>query len=229
MSDMLNVSDNLAATSAEVIGDGRAVNLTRSQLLIWTGQKLSPGLPLYNMVMAFRIKGALSITDFQTSFTRLVLESDAMRTVFCEEDGLPTQSVLNELDFTLEVIDFSSSENSEKLAEDWVNKRARQPLDISKSLFDSFLLRLSDTDWIRYYNQHHLMNDGWSVTLVFIRVSNYYRELVGDAADKLIPLPPYQDYRMFEASQLAKDSDNSASEYWQEKLRTSSGPLALYG
>ena len=42
-------------------------NLTRSQLLIWTGQQLHPHAPLYNMAFAFtihdRIDSATETTD----------------------------------------------------------------------------------------------------------------------------------------------------------------------
>ncbi|MCB0277281.1 MAG: hypothetical protein KDI06_20875, partial [Calditrichaeota bacterium] len=64
-------------------------NLTHSQFLIWTGQKLNPDVPLYNMALAFRIRGELDREAFREAFQMLVDRSDALRTVIKEQQGIP--------------------------------------------------------------------------------------------------------------------------------------------
>ncbi len=41
-------------------------NLTKSQFLIWLGQKLNPDSSLYNVMVAFTINGKVEAATFQT-------------------------------------------------------------------------------------------------------------------------------------------------------------------
>ncbi|MGH1365058.1 MAG: amino acid adenylation domain-containing protein [Calditrichia bacterium] len=204
-------------------------NLTRSQLLIWTGQKLSPKLPLYNMVMTYQIDGQLNPDVFQQAFQILLQKSDAMRTIFSEQDGIPQQKVLDYCAFDLDVIDFTESADPAASAVSWSQQRARQPVDISKSLFDSVLLKLSEEKWMWYYNQHHLMNDGWSVTLVFRRVSEYYQAVLADQIEGLQDLPQYCNYRSYEKENSNSPSFKKSIAFWKDRAVSNNGPLALYG
>jgi hypothetical protein len=69
------------ADSAESIQSGAIVQenaLTRSQLMIWTGQNLQPSDPLYNMVLTFRIRGRIDEAAFTAAFRELVANSDSL-------------------------------------------------------------------------------------------------------------------------------------------------------
>ena len=84
-------------------------NLTKSQLLIWTGQKLNPDAPLYNMVLAFTIDGHVDPGVFLEAFDAMVMSTDAMRTVIDEADGVPQQRVLGEVPSPTEFLDLSTA------------------------------------------------------------------------------------------------------------------------
>ncbi|MBO0800030.1 MAG: non-ribosomal peptide synthetase, partial [Blastocatellia bacterium] len=73
--------------------DKAGSNLSRNQLLVWTGQKLQPDVPLYNMVHTFTISGAVDAKHLQNAFQTLLNSSDALRTVIEEIDGIPQQRV----------------------------------------------------------------------------------------------------------------------------------------
>jgi len=82
--------------------------LTQSQTLLWTGQMLHPQSPMYNMVMTYQINGKISSTHFKTAFQKLVSQSDALRSVFVIENGIPKQQFLANLDYNIKFIDFSN-------------------------------------------------------------------------------------------------------------------------
>ena len=82
-------------------------NLTQSQLWIWTGQQLSPGVPLYNVVFTFELSGEIDVYRFQAAFQILIDHSDSMRTVFESIDDIPQTKLLDSVSYKVEVLDFS--------------------------------------------------------------------------------------------------------------------------
>ena len=71
--------------------------LTQAQRLIWAGQQLHPDVPLYNMVLAFRFDGAIDVEAFSAAFQALVVNTDALRTVFGNRDGVPHRMVRDDI------------------------------------------------------------------------------------------------------------------------------------
>ena len=98
-------------------------NLTRSQFLIWTGQKLNPDLPLYNMAMAYRLRGPLHIAEFTKAFETVVAASDGMRLTVVEQDGIPQNHFADSLTERLLHIDFSDRANPQEHLENWIDER----------------------------------------------------------------------------------------------------------
>ena len=48
----------------------KTFDLTKSQLLIWTGQKISPSSPMYNMALSFELSAAIDRSKFQQAFQK---------------------------------------------------------------------------------------------------------------------------------------------------------------
>ena len=74
---------------------GTKFPLSKSQLTMWMGQKLSPNAPLYNMPHTFELFGRLSEPEFHKAFQMVINHYDALRIVFGEdENSIPFQIVL---------------------------------------------------------------------------------------------------------------------------------------
>ena len=75
-----------------------------------------------------------------------------------------------------------------------MRQRSTDRLDLETCLFDSALLKLAPDTFVWYLNQHHLITDNWSVSLLYRQLQDYYGQLLkGDLAD-LSALPGYLDY-----------------------------------
>ena len=127
--------------------------LTASQLRIWTGQMLNPDKPLYNMAMAFRIEGALVPSIFNAAFQMVIDENDALRTIFREHHGVPSQHIVDELRFEPELIDLSDSASPGEAADKLLNLRAREQFTLTDRLFDCALVKLGSHRFIWFINQ----------------------------------------------------------------------------
>ena len=204
-------------------------NLTRAQWLIWTGQRLHPESPLYNMVLAFQIQGELDTDVFRRAFEDLVHASDALRTVIRTEDGAPQAHVRSEISDPLEMLDFSIHERPEEAFREWKEAAAQRIFDLGQLLFHSVLVRLDAERWVWYFNQHHLITDGWSTALAYGYMEERYRLAKSGRLDDAPALPAFAAYAEWERARRAKTSHLRAVEHWKSKLEDAPPALDLYG
>ena len=133
--------------------------------MIWTGQRLQPSEPLYNMVMAFRIAGHLDLDTFARAFTHVVASSDALRTVIDEANEIPRQRIVELPENVLSREDFRHAPDPQATAARWIEDRKNHTFASGELLFDSALLTLADEEHIWYFNQHHVITDAWSMSV----------------------------------------------------------------
>lgn len=204
-------------------------NLTVSQFRIWTGQRLNPDQPLYNMALAFFIKGRLEVETFRTAFQTLVKKSDALRTVIRENNGIPMQRSLADISYPFEVFDRSGDPDPAQAAQTWMKERATHPFDLSERLFDTALLKLQEDAYVWYLNQHHLICDGWSCVLLYRRMTQYYQYLLDNRLSEADELPHYHDYQKYEKAFRESASCREAISYWRDKTAQPPATPELYG
>ncbi|MEJ2502152.1 MAG: amino acid adenylation domain-containing protein [Gemmatimonadota bacterium] len=204
-------------------------NLSRSQLMIWTGQALNPAVPLYNMIYRFDLHGAIDPDRFRAAFQALVDRTDAMRTVFSEDDGVPVQRVRESLPYRLERVDLSGEDAPRKALEEWIRGRGRRMLDLGVCTFDSALLKVGPEHYTWYLNQHHLTIDAWSGTLVFRNMADLYGRLAAGEAPPDDDYPSYSDYLAHERALRGSPAHESATEYWKTLAGKAPPRARLYG
>ena len=207
----------------------RRSNLTMSQLLIWAGQKLDPDVPLYNMAFAFFIKGELDQNLFQDTFQSLINRSDALRTVITEREGIPQQVVLDKLEYIMEFEDVSGYSLSEEMVLSSLQERASRKLDLGKQLYESALLKWKENNYVWYLNQHHLITDIWSCTIIFRKMARFY-EMAQKGLLKDVPvLPPHHEYQAYERAFRASKTYKTSASYWAKRTSKTVPPTEIYG
>ena len=218
------------ARAADSTANGLASsNLTRSQFMIWSGQQMHPGVPLYNMAFRFDLDGALDTARFASAWQSLLTRCDALRLVFEERDGVPVQRVLEQLHAPLQVVDLSTHADPQAAAADWIEAQSRLAFDLTRCCVDSALLKLGPERHTWYLNQHHLTMDAWSSTLLFRLMSDTYAALASHHPE-LATLPPYSDFVRYESSLRDNEALAAAKRHWDELVRDSDPQqIQLYG
>ncbi len=204
-------------------------NLTTSQLMLWLGQKLNPQAPLYNMVLAFTIDGQINPLLFQQAFQTVVNSSDALGTVIEEENNIPQQRVQTTFTYTLPFLDFTDETDPEVASQKWIQEKCRQPFSLEKRLFDSALIKIGSERFVWYLNQHHLITDGWSVTLVYRYMSEFYGKAVQETPAHPPELPNYAEYIAYEQTYQNTPLYKKTVDYWQQRQDRSYKPIIFYG
>lgn len=207
----------------------KAIDLTNAQRLIWTGQSLIPDRPLYNMAMCFQLYGTIEVEVFQRAFGELVQKSDALRTVFREEEGSVRQSVLEKMDGELPFYDWSSEPDPEAQLHLWCSEKSQLHFDLSRKLFDAALIKLSEKHFIWFFNQHHLITDAWAMTLLYRAQAAIYQALLnGDSLDHIV-LPAFYEYALEQMNKVDSPQKLGAEEHWKIKAKDLPRPPRFYG
>jgi len=219
------MKQHLVSTSPVI----QAQDLTQSQLLMWAGQTLSPSAPLYNMVLAFKITGSLDVAKFQLAFQALVNGSDSMRIIFQDEAGIPKQTLLSQLEYQLPFMDWSNHDSPIVEYKSWAVKRSQIQLDLSRCGFDSALIKIDTEQYIWYFNQHHLITDAWSVTVLYSKMVELYQAAVTEELTLIPAIPNFSAYLKEEKQRRESEKHLPVRKFWEEKVRSLPSPPRLYG
>lgn len=210
-------------------------DLSRSQLLIWTGQGLHPEAPLYNMVLTFEIDGAIDKDRFAQAVQAVVDGSDALRSRFREVDGIPRRETVEVARARHEFVDRSTNSASGACEDDeqfeaWIDAQAREMHELETCAYRSILIKRGPTRHVWFLNQHHLIADAWSTALILERVREIYESLASEKGrvERAVS-PPFEDYVRFERDQVASPAHEKAVAYWENQLAAPSQPTQFYG
>ena len=204
-------------------------NLTQTQLLMWTGQKFRPNVPLYNLTYAFTIHDQLDPHAFREAFALLLSKSDALQTIIVEKDAVPHQKTNLDLKFDMPIIDLSQHEEPDQAIQSWIEAHYQNPFDFSERLFNTALIKKSEDQWVWYLNLHHIIADFTSIELIFRRMEEYYASILQDEFTNSPDLPSFHDYARWEQTLQSTADYHKIEEYWERKLSPGLEPLSFYG
>ncbi len=226
MDVQLKGSNTIHRLSGEIY---RRSNLTRLQTVYWLGYALRGKSPVFNTIYTYMIEGNISEEMFVEAFDGLVLQSDALRIVFSEEDRIPWQQVLSGIPRDLELIDFSQDSHPEDRYRSWLQERASQAIDLSLCSYDSALVKISERKHIWYFNQHHILVDASSFIVLFKRLAENYSLLKRGERPSQEGYPQFMDYVAYERQSRQTASTGKAERYWESKLNPGIEPLNFFG
>src|SRR5215831_6616562 len=193
------------------------------QRMFWLLDQLEPGVPAYNVARALRIEGALKLEAMRGVFRALLRRHDVLRTSFSARDGELFQRVHEYLEFDLPVQDLSGLPASLRQAEALAvaSKDGRRPFDLEQPpLLRATLLCLSPEEHVLVLVMHHIITDGWSMSILFKEIAEFYGQLALGRPNRLAKLPlQYADFAHWQREQLTDEALKEDLAYWEDKLR----------
>ncbi|HEX5760993.1 MAG TPA: amino acid adenylation domain-containing protein, partial [Thermoanaerobaculia bacterium] len=217
---------------------GAPLPLSFQQERLWVLDQLQPGLPTYNIPVALRLRGALDVAALRAAVLEIVRRHAVLRATFLERDGSPYQVVASPCPASaaslgsvpcLAVVDLSRLQTSprEDEARRLVSAGARRPFDLARGpLLRAELLRLDETEHIFALTIHHIVCDGWSVTILLRELLTVYRAFSGGRPSPLPELPiQYPDYAAWQRRWLTGGVLEGQVAHWRERL--AGAPTAL--
>jgi amino acid adenylation domain-containing protein/FkbM family methyltransferase len=212
-----------AAPPLKPVGRGGQLPLSYAQQRLWFADQLRPDTALYNVPVAVRLSGPLNIAALEQTLTEIIRRHEVLRTTFPAKHGEPMQVIATAVNFSLPVSDLSGveAEERESVARRLAEEEAARPFDLAAGpLLRAGLLRLGDEEHIALFTMHHIVSDGWSMSVLINEVSVLYEAYSRGEGSPLRELPiQYADYAVWQREWLQGDVLAEQLNYWREQLR----------
>ncbi len=173
----------------------------------------------YFQQITIEINGDLDIELLERSFNKIIERYDILRSIFIfEEVQQPLQIVLRERSCNVYFEDISEFEEDVKSSyiEELKNRDRCKGFDISKDLLmRNSVLKIGTNAFKIIWSFHHIVLDGWSLSIVMNDFFNIYNSLNKGFRLNEKPVYEYCDYIKW----LTGQDKEIATLYWEEYLK----------
>ncbi|HEX7333134.1 MAG TPA: amino acid adenylation domain-containing protein [Pyrinomonadaceae bacterium] len=191
-----------------------------AQQRLWFLDQLEPGNVIYNLPEATRLRGRLDVSVLAATLTEVVGRHEILRTTFDTVDGRPVQIVAPAEPLPLPFVDLSALPDPEKEARRLIYAEGIRPFDLTRGpLLRATLIKLDEEDHVVLLNMHHIISDGWSVSVLTREVAALYSAFSNDQPSPLAELPiQYADYSAWQREWLTPEVLEAQMTYWKRQL-----------
>ncbi|MCP4656225.1 MAG: amino acid adenylation domain-containing protein, partial [bacterium] len=234
------VQQGLTAPPLVPVARDRELPLSFAQQRLWFLHQVKPESPVYNLPVAFRLRGALHRAALERSLTEIVRRHEILRTRLVAVAGElrqlidPLRPVPPEGDkwgVPLPVADLATLSPGARELE--LRRRlaaeVRRPFRLAAGpVLRAALLRLGEDEHVFVLTIHHVATDGWSMGVLYRELEMLYAAAARGRGSPLAELPiRYADFTLWEREWLRGEVRESQLGYWREQLRGMSESLEL--
>ncbi|PEU19241.1 MULTISPECIES: non-ribosomal peptide synthetase [unclassified Bacillus (in: firmicutes)] len=173
---------------------------------------------VYVEQLSLTIHGELNLELLENSFNRLIARHDIFRTVFLTEKvKKPRQVVLKERKSSItyvNVCELSVSEQENSISQ-FIELDKKRGFELSKDMpIRMAVLQKSSEEFHILISYHHIIMDGWSMSLMFKELFTTYKQLKRGTIVQQGPAYPYSNYIQW----LEKQNKEEAMTFWRSYL-----------
>ncbi|WP_408895224.1 condensation domain-containing protein [Paenibacillus taichungensis] len=209
--ELVNKSAIYSEQKIEKVTDREYYDLSPLQDRLYRINQLADNKDLsYNMPFALSLNGNLDINKLNDCWNQLIVRHESLRTYFIEVEGEGKQKV--DPFFTYKIDKISLDEKDEKT----IMSELITPFDIAHlPLFKLRLLQKKDNEYILFFDIHHIISDGVSVSVLTQELLNLYQ---GNSLHTEVV--QYKDYANWINQQYENNSYVKEEQYWLSEYRT---------
>ncbi len=199
--------------------------LTSIQRDVWVDQTSFPDAPFYNIGGYLRIDGEIDPAFFDRAMRQVVHENDAIRIVLHEGNPLPMQEFRSSDSFHFPFMDFSGEDNPMEKAEAWMQREFVKPFKLhGEFLFRYALLKVSEKCYCYFNNQHHLILDGLTISLIGNRLASAYNAIL-EGKEEASSNPSYREFILKDQEFFTSGKFQKCQQFWAEKYSSLPEPM----
>ncbi|MBD2498497.1 non-ribosomal peptide synthetase [Nostoc sp. FACHB-280] len=187
----------------------------------------APDTGVYFEQLSFALKGELNLAAFEQAWQQVVARHSILRTAFVwDNEQQPLQAVYRQVDINLNKHDWQqlSAQEQQQELKLFLQSQRQQGFQLSVApLMYLDLIQLSKDNVQFIWSFHHILFDGWSLSLI-IKDLLYFYQAISQGETKT--LQPAQNYRKYIAW-LQQQDLAKAKEFWHQKLQGFTAPTPL--
>ncbi|HEY9116149.1 MAG TPA: amino acid adenylation domain-containing protein [Bacteroidales bacterium] len=190
--------------------------LSSAQESLWFISEFTGNSPLYNIPIAFTMRGFLNVEKLSEALNSIFKRHEALRTTFNNIEGVPYQ-VVNEYSYQNLIVE-DVSDISDSRFEELLETEARKTFDLTRKFLIRWkLYKRSEEEHILLINFHHIISDGWSMNIFNKELEHFYNN--PEDATELPELKiQYPDYAYWYKKENHERLLKKHLKYWEEKL-----------
>ncbi|MDC9603589.1 non-ribosomal peptide synthetase [Xenorhabdus griffiniae] len=207
--------------------------LSFAQQRLWFISQLDPAASqAYHLPVSLRLTGQLNYSVLKAALDRLIARHESLRTRFVLVEGQPCQHIdPADIGFALSCHDLRLLDpalHTQRVAE-LADSEAQAPFDFAQGpLIRGQLLQLADDEHVLLLTLHHIITDGWSISVLVQELVTFYRAVLDGQPDPLPPLPiQYADYAVWQQEQLQGTTFTEQRDFWCTQLADAPALLTL--
>jgi len=194
--------------------------LSPAEQRLWFVDQLEPNHPFYNLPLAAMVEGPLNTDLFWQSVDDCIGRHETLRSTYHVVDGKPIRRVHESLKLNRESFDLSFSEPAAEILDSQIASHSRRPFDLANGpLIRVVHWRLDDQRHAILIVMHHIVSDGWSMSVMMRELAEFYRARVESNTPNLRPLEvTYREYAAWQHEYLTPERIEPTLAFWQERL-----------
>jgi len=204
-----------------------AADLSFAQQRLWFLEQLEPGNPAYNFPIATRFTGELNLHALQQSIDALIARHESLRTCFIANGQSPQQEVLGSALVAIERLDLRGQ--AAAIVQDKLTRLSQLPFDLTTApLLRAHLLEVGANDHILLLVTHHIVSDGWSLSVLFSDLTELYNSFNAGRSENLPALSiQYADFARWQREWFDQHELKRQLDFWREQLHAADPVLEL--
>ncbi|HLL67790.1 MAG TPA: condensation domain-containing protein, partial [Micromonosporaceae bacterium] len=195
--------------------DGRLA-VSYQQEGMWFLDQLNADSVVYHVPLVVRLVGPLDVPRLRRGIEALLARHESLRTRFGSGDGVPFQVIEPPGELDLPVTDLTGAADPMGAAVGIAEQEAARPFDLAVGpLVRCFLMRLADAEHMLVIAMHHIVVDGWSVSVLVKELADLYAD-----PDVVLPDLALQpaDVAAWQRTWLSGATLAAQLGYWRERL-----------
>jgi len=201
--------------------------LSFAQQRLWFLEQLEGANGSYNISKAVRIAGPLDVSALSQALSTIVARHESLRTNFQLIGEEPVQTISAPQQFAVLLVDLKGQ--GELAAQQVATQVAKRPFDlVNDHLLRATVLQLDEHDHVLLLTMHHIVSDGWSMSVLFRELGALYEAIVLDTSAPLADLPiQYSDFAVWQREWLQGHALETQTIYWKKQLSGAPAVLEL--
>ncbi|BDT92415.1 dimodular nonribosomal peptide synthase [Nocardia sputorum] len=211
------------AESAIPVDSSEQAPLSAAQRRLWFVDRLFPGIPDYNVTLAYRLTGSLDESALDRAISTLIKRHPILTVAFADADGDPVQQMR-----PTDAVHLTAEQVSEADVRQIARAEARRPFDLSRGPLIRWRLLATGESHVLVVIIHHAVTDRHSTRILLRDLGLLYDSYTSQIAPPQQPVgPDYLDYARWQRNRFDDEKIASDLAFWRGFLPDGLRPFSL--
>lgn len=171
---------------------------------------------LYVNTLIMNIRGKINVDDFRDSLKRVVDRNDILKTLFKWKNiKHPVQIVLKDYTPIFEYYNIENEISKNTQIKTVIDNYINETFDFSGVMNKFILIKKSELEYIFIFKYHHILLDGWSLSIIIEEIMQTYNDINKDKSLLITEKVSYKEYIKY----LKNRNIENEEKYWTHELK----------